>query len=91
MQQQIDRCKAALSVMSASAGEMRAESGSVMLLTDYIDEVLNQWRTHKPTTKLCFFIDPFVATDAKIIAERTLTHSLINILNNAAEVPPKKH
>jgi two-component system sensor histidine kinase RegB len=88
MQQQIDRCKAALSVMSASAGEMRAESGSVMLLTDYIDEVLNQWRTHKPTTKLCFFIDPFVATDAKIIAERTLTHSLINILNNAAEVCP---
>ncbi|MFZ2313710.1 MAG: sensor histidine kinase, partial [Methylobacter sp.] len=52
MQQQIERCKAALSVMSASAGEMRAESGSVMLLTDYIDEVINQWRTHKPTAKL---------------------------------------
>jgi two-component system sensor histidine kinase RegB len=88
MQQQINRCKAALSVMSASAGEMRAESGSVMLLTDYINEVINQWRTHKPTAKLCFFIDPFVATGAKIIAERTLTHSIINILNNAAEVCP---
>jgi len=91
MQQQIDRCKTALSVMSASAGEMRAESGSVMLLTDYIDEVINQWRSHKPAAKLCFFIDPDVAMHAKIIAELTLTHSIINILNNAAEAsPPEK-
>jgi two-component system sensor histidine kinase RegB len=91
MQQQIDRCKVALSVMSASAGEMRAESGSVMLLTEYIDEVINQWRTHKPSAKLCFFINPEVVTQAKIISELTLTHSIINILNNAAEAsPPEK-
>ncbi len=88
MQQQINRCKDALSVMSASAGEMRAESGGVILLTDYIDDVINQWRTHKPGAKLSFFIDPDVATEAKIIAERTLTHSIINILNNAAEASP---
>jgi two-component system sensor histidine kinase RegB len=47
--------------------------------------VLYQWRTHKPTAKLQFFIDPDVAVDANIIAERTLTHALINILNNAVE------
>ncbi len=88
MQQQINRCKEALSVMSASAGEMRAESGGVILLTDYIDDVIKQWRTHKPGAKLSFFIDPQVAINAKIIAERTLTHSLINILNNAAEASP---
>ena len=88
MQQQINRCKQALSVMSASAGEMRAESGGVILLTDYIDDVINQWRTHKPGAKLNFFINSNVAPDAKIIAERTLTHSLINILNNAAEASP---
>jgi len=88
MQQQINRCKTALSVMSASAGEMRAESGGVMLLTDYIDEVINQWRSHKSSAKLCFFIDPDVAMHAKIIAELTLTHSIINILNNAAEASP---
>ena len=88
MQQQISRCKEALSVMSASAGEMRAESGGVIGLTDYIDDVIKQWRTHKPGAKLNFFIDPDVASGAKIIAERTLTHSLINILNNAAEASP---
>lgn len=88
IQQQINRCKEALSVMSASAGEMRAESGRAILLIEYIDEVIKQWRTHKPAAKLNFFVDPFVASDAKIIAERTLTHSIINILNNAAEASP---
>lgn len=90
MQQQIDRCKQTLSVMSASAGEMRAESGSVMRVIDYIDEVIQQWRTHKSTTKLNFFVDPDVFIDANIIAERTLTHSIINILNNAAEASPEQ-
>ncbi len=85
MQNQINRCKGALSLMSASAGEMRAESGKVMLLSNYLDDVLYQWRAHKPTAKLQFFIDPGVAVDANIIAERTLTHALINILNNAVE------
>jgi len=40
------------------------------------------WRKAK------LFIDPDVAKEAKIIAERTLTHSIINILNNAAEASP---
>jgi len=88
IQQQIGRCKQALSVMSASAGEMRAESGGVMLLTSYVDDVINQWRTHESSAKLNLFIDSMVDVNAKIIAERTLTHALINILNNAAEASP---
>jgi two-component system sensor histidine kinase RegB len=89
IQQQIERCKEALSVMSASAGEMRAESGKVVAVAEYLDHVINQWRTHKPGAKLSFFVSQDVAADAQIIAERTLTHSIINILNNAAEASPK--
>jgi two-component system sensor histidine kinase RegB len=85
MQNQVDRCKQALSVMSASSGEMRAESGKAMLVTEYVDELLNQWRTHKASTKMKLTIAPTVDTQAQIIAERTVTHSIINILNNAAE------
>ncbi len=85
IQKQVERCKQALSVMSASAGEMRAESGKVMLVSEYIDEVLNQWRTHKAATKLKLFVSATVDIQAQIIAERTVTHSIINILNNAAE------
>ncbi len=89
MKQQIGRCKEALSVLSASAGEMRAESGKPMSLIEYIDEVLNQWRANNTTSKLNLYINPSaIDVNAKIIADRTLTHSVINILNNAAEVSP---
>lgn len=90
LQNQVNRCKEALSLMSASAGEMRAESGTVMLVSDYIDSVIFQWRSHKPTAKLQFVIDPKIDPAAEIIAERTLTHTLINILNNAVEASGAK-
>jgi len=86
--QQIRRCKEALSVLSASAGEMRAESGKPMLLIDYLDEVLNQWRAYNTTSKINLNITQNLEVNAIIIADRTLTHSIINILNNAAEVSP---
>lgn len=88
MNAQIGRCKEALSVLSASSGEMRAESGKPMNLLEYLDEILNQWRAHNTTSKINLDISPNIDVDAKIIADRTLTHSIINILNNAAEVSP---
>ncbi len=89
MSRQIGRCKAALSVMSASAGEMRAESGSVKLLVEYVDAVLNQWRAYNPTAKLHLEVEKDLYMGAKILAERTLSHSIMNILNNAAQVSPE--
>ncbi|NOR80818.1 MAG: sensor histidine kinase [Methyloprofundus sp.] len=86
MQDQINRCKQALSVMSASAGELRAESGHITVLSDYLDEVISQWRSQQPGVKLNLHINPKAPLSESIIAELTLTHSLINILNNAAEV-----
>lgn len=85
IEEQINRCKQALSLMSESAGEMRAESGSAMLLSEYLDSVISQWRAHNVRTKLNFFIDLDVDLNRQIIAECTLTHAFINILNNAAE------
>lgn len=88
LQQQIARCKNALSVMSASSGEMRAESGKPIAVIDYVDGILNQWRAQNSTAKLNLLINPNVQINAKIIAEQTLTHAIINILNNAAEASP---
>lgn len=90
MEKQVNRCKQALSLMSASAGELRAESGQIMDLTEYIDEVLNQWRAQKPGIKLNLFIDLQSTLSPRIVADRTLTLGLINILNNAAEISPKE-
>ncbi|NOQ65350.1 MAG: sensor histidine kinase [Methyloprofundus sp.] len=86
MQDQINRCKQALSVMSATAGELRAESGRIMVVSEYLDEVINQWRSQQPGIKLNLRINSEAPLTESIIAELTLTHSLINILNNAAEV-----
>jgi two-component system sensor histidine kinase RegB len=87
LSQQILRCKDTLSVLSASAGEMRAESGKSMTLIEYFDEVLNLWRAHNSSTKLNLYINPTaVDFNANIVADRTLTLSIINILNNAAQV-----
>lgn len=89
LQNQVVRCKKALSLMSASAGELRAESGVLMPITEYLDEILNQWRAQQATVKLNIDIGQNLPSDARIVAEQTLTHSLINILNNAAQVTPK--
>jgi two-component system sensor histidine kinase RegB len=90
LNEQVERCKKALSLMSASAGEFRAESGVLMPLPEYLDELLNQWRAKQPGVKLSIKIDQKLPLHAQIVAEQTLTHSLINILNNAAEVTPKE-
>ena len=90
LQEQISRCKDALSVMSASAGEIRAESGEVMGIIRFMDEVINQWRAQQPSIKLNLIIDPKLKRNANIIIDRTLSHSLINILNNAVKVTPKE-
>jgi two-component system sensor histidine kinase RegB len=88
LRSQITRCKNALSVMSASAGEARAEEGRPMAVTRYLNDVAETWRNEKPGVALDYRLrtpepSPF------IIAELTLTQALINILNNAAEVSPK--
>ncbi|GAB4356877.1 MAG: ATP-binding protein [Methylohalobius crimeensis] len=85
---QIERCKNALAVMSASAGQRRAESGHMEEVRRYLEKLVQQWRQQYSGARLKFQVtkeDP----RAKIIAERTLSHALINILNNAAEVSPE--
>jgi two-component system sensor histidine kinase RegB len=89
LREQVNRCKEALSVMSASAGEMRAESGHVMPVSRYLDEVVENWRQQRPGSPLEYLKQGY-EPGPNILAERTLTHALINILNNAADVSPER-
>jgi two-component system, sensor histidine kinase RegB len=88
LREQVARCKQALSVMSASAGEIRAESGRVMPLAGYLDNVVESWRQQRPGAKLKYKKIGSLPPPG-ILAELTLTHALINILNNASEVSPR--
>ena len=84
---QIGRCKETLSVISASAGADRAESGHRMHVKDYLDQLITEWREQRPGINLNLTINS-QAIAADILAERTLSQALINILNNAADASP---
>lgn len=85
LRDQVSRCKQALSVMSASAGEIRAESGHLMSVTTYLDSVVASWRQQRPGVRLDYR-KTGVRPDPGLLAELTLTQALVNIMNNAAEV-----
>ena len=86
--QQIARCKQALSVLSATAGANRAEAGHRMPVDDYVRLVVVEWQEQRPGVSLDVRLDPR-ATGCELIAERTLTQALVNILNNAADASPQ--
>jgi two-component system sensor histidine kinase RegB len=86
--EQIARCKDALSVLSASAGADRAEAGHRMQVRQYLDEIIKTWQQQRPETGLQTDIDS-QAPNADILAERTLTQALVNIMNNAADASPE--
>lgn len=88
LQRQIERCKEALSSLSSSVGAGRAESGHRMPVAAYLDAVLDEWRDLRPNTQLQLRIEER-APEAEIIAERTLTQALINVLDNAADASPE--
>jgi two-component system sensor histidine kinase RegB len=87
LNQQIRRCKEALSALSTAAGADRAESGHPMPVAAYLGEVIAEWQAQRPGADLLTDI-PSSMPDRSIVAERTLTQALINILDNAADASP---
>ena len=84
MRDQITRCKQALSVISASAGEVPAESGFLVQVEHFIEKLSTEWQQLHPDTLLDVQLQPGAAP-AHIVAEHTLHQALINLLNNAVE------
>jgi two-component system, sensor histidine kinase RegB len=84
LREQIDRCKDILSRMAARAGQAQAHAGRPLPLRRYLDEVLTEWQALRPHTKFVSSFDG-PAPGPKIVADRTLTQALINVLNNAAD------
>ena len=85
---QILRCKKALSVISASAGEVQAESGGLATVTLFLDQVVKEWQNQRLDAKICVQTTPGPAS-ARILDEYTLHQALINLLNNAADASPE--
>jgi two-component system sensor histidine kinase RegB len=85
LKDQITRCKTALSTLSASAGEVRAEGGGLLAVQVFIDHLVTRWQQQYPHAPLTLDVQPG-APGATVINEQTLIQALINLLNNAADV-----
>ena len=85
--EQINRCKEALSVISASAGELRADAGEAISVDIYLNNLLIQWHTNQPNVALQQDINGTQPAPL-LIADRSLDHAITNILNNAADASP---
>jgi two-component system sensor histidine kinase RegB len=85
LRDQVKRCKQALSVISASAGEARAESGSLIQVEHFLNKVVDEWRSQCLQADIEMQLEGGPAS-AQIVDEYTLHQSLINLLNNAADV-----
>ncbi len=87
LRQQVERCRVTLNTLSASAGEMRAESGRLQAVDQFLHEVVRQWQAMRPGIQASYRTEgPQPAPP--IIAEQTLSQAIINILNNAADASP---
>lgn len=80
---QIDRCKGILSSMAAAAGQNRADAGYRLGLDRYLADLIEGWRQSRPKAVVRYF--PCNKAAPTIIAEQTLSQSIINAFNNAAD------
>ncbi len=84
LREQVDRCKQALSIISASAGEARAESGGPVPVEEFLNQVIAAWKRQHIHSDLTSRFHAGTDT-ARILNEYTLHQALINLLNNAAD------
>ncbi len=89
LSEQIDRCKKALSVIAASAGDAERRSGRAMPVNEYLRRVIDEWRKTCPGVEVDFRArgdgdPPWITSDD------ALTQALANILQNAADASPEQ-
>lgn len=86
--EQIDRCKQALSVISASAGEQRADAGAALPVDRYLQQLLQHWQQERPGVHLQQQLNGSQPAP-QLVADRALDQAITNILNNAADASPQ--
>lgn len=84
LREQVMRCKEILARLAARAGQTQADCGRLMPIKDYLEDLVADWHTQRPNVKLATRWEGDTS-EPQIIADRTLTQALVNILNNAAD------
>lgn len=84
LRDQVTRCKDTLSNMLSSTEQARAERGYSVALDSYLEDLLVQWRSMRPSAQVSYhWKGPSPAP--QIVAEQALGQVITNVLNNAAD------
>jgi len=84
LRQQVDNCKQILARMADSAGQVHAKSGHAISIDNYLDDLIEQWRESRPEAQIKTDWQGLLPAPG-IIVDQTLTHAIVNILNNAVD------
>ncbi|MCW5625330.1 MAG: HAMP domain-containing histidine kinase, partial [Burkholderiales bacterium] len=84
LREQVEHCKHIISDMAAAAGEQRAEDAGGLPLDEYLERAIEGWRALRPGIEVrTEWNGPQPAP--RIINDRTLGHTIVSLLNNAAD------
>jgi len=85
LREEVGRCKEILARMAQDAGGQRAEQGEASGLDTFLERTVAEWRQMRPAAVLVTRLEgPLPAP--RIVADRTLTQAIMNLLHNAADV-----
>jgi len=87
LRSQVDRCKATMGQISASAGQMKADSGRSESVKSYLQQSVECWREMHPDTGILTNLSGSEPAPT-IVLDVTLNQAIINLLNNAADASP---
>ena len=81
---QIQACRIALKDMVVAASADHFEGAREVRVVQFLDEALDRFRFLRPGVQLAFSYERLDQSDT-VVADKTLQHSLINLINNAAD------
>jgi len=85
LREEVGRCKEILARMAQDAGGQRAEQGAASGLDTFLERTVAEWQRMRPAAVLVTRLEgPLPAP--WIVADRTLTQAIMNLLHNAADV-----
>ncbi len=87
MQIQIERCKAIVSGILLSAGEARGESSAETTVSDFFDDLAQEWRNTR--TVASFEYDNRFGDDLAMVSDSAVKQMISNVLDNALEASPR--
>ncbi|PWR17842.1 ATP-binding protein [Zavarzinia compransoris] len=86
MQAQLERCKAIVSGILLSAGDMRGEGTLRTTLAGFLDETVEEWRDSRNPAALDY--TSVITDDVPIVSDTALKQVIFNVLDNALEASP---